>query len=217
MRDFLNSGGLLKSMDSLVDIVSNNLGILIILAAFMALFGMINPATLQQPEQSQLQAVPPKKLLVPWSHPTHKHPILFVLQGNRILHLDMAGFFRELADQPHQTTPSAVDIKQDDATIRFFPVTNQIYCLEIRPRRGAGETLQEARSPSSRWSRALAGYPPERFYYFFWVSGDSFGLFREVRARLWDKQVEVGWKPIGKQTPLEICNGFEGSTGFQPQ
>jgi hypothetical protein len=207
----------LKALDSLVDIVSNNLGILIILAAFMALFGLIDPASLQEPEQAQARLALPKKLLVPWSHPTHKHPILFVMKGNRILQLDMPGFFKALAEEPRQTRPKAVTIRQEEVTVRFFPVTNQVYCLEFQPKPRTGETWHQAGRPTSRWSRALAGYRPEKFYYFFWVSGDSFELFREVRKRLWDAQYEVGWKPIEKQSPLEICNGFEGATGFQPQ
>ena len=217
MRGHRKGGGLTTNLDSLVDIVSNNLGILIILAAFMALIGLIDPLALNPLDQPPAGPIPPKRLLVPWSHPTHKFPILFAVVDNRILNLDMPDFFRKLAEQPRQERPKTVTIRQKEVTIRFFPVTNQIYCLEFRPVPGSGETWSEAGKGASTWRRALARYRPEKYYYFFWVAGDSFELFREVRARLWDKQFEVGWKPVAKGRPLEICNGFEGSAGYQPQ
>ncbi len=206
----------MKNLDSLVDIVSNNLGILIILAAFMALIGMIDPAV-ETPEPARTGPIPPKRLLVPWSHPTHKFPILFTLVGNRILRLDMPAFFRALAGQSSQERPKAVTIRQKDLTVRFFPVTNQIYCLEFKQDPGSGETWAEAQKGASDWLRALARYRPGKYYYFFWVSGDSFEMFRTVRDGLWKNDYEVGWKPVAKGRSLEVCNGFEGSTGFQPQ
>ncbi len=217
MRDTGKRKGLLNSLDSLVDIVSNNLGILIILAAFMALFGLINPLQAPEPERNAARVVPPRRLLVPWSHASNKNPALFVLRGNRIFHLDMARFFRQLAGQPRQSRPQPVTLRQEQVKIRFFPVTNQVYCMEFMPEKNAGETWLQAGRPASAWKRIAQRYRPESFYYFFWVSGDSFELFRDVRKGLWDKQYEVGWKPVTKNEPLEICNGFEGSTSFQPQ
>ncbi len=214
---FKKTGTLPHNLDSLVDIVSNNLGILIILAAFMALFGLINPLDSRETQKPTAKVVPPKRLLVPWSHATNKNTVLFAIRGNRIVHLDMARFFRELARQPRQERPTHVTIQQEAVKIRFFPVTNQVYCLEFTADKRAGESWLEAGRLGSAWRGVKRRYPPENFYYFFWVSGDSFELFREVRKRLWDAQYEVGWKPIDKQSPLEICNGFEGATGFQPQ
>ncbi len=217
MREKRRTRSLPKNLDSLVDIVSNNLGILIILAAFMALFGLVNPLNVTEQESRKAQVLPPPKLLVPWSHASNKNPVLFVMRGNRILHLDMAKFFKQLAEQPEQSRPRPVTLQQKQLKIRFFPVTNQVYCLEFTPDRNAGETWHTARRGASAWQRVAKRYRPESFYYFFWVSGDSFELFRDVRKQLWTDQYEVGWKPVTKDEPLEICSGFEGSTGFQPQ
>lgn len=214
---FKKSGTLPQNLDSLVDIVSNNLGILIILAAFMALFGITTPPDPLETQKPTAQAVPPKRLLVPWSHATNKNPVLFAIRGNRIVHLDMARFFRELAKQPRQERPTPVTIQQEAVKIRFFPVTNQVYCLEFTTGNRAGESWRLAGRVGSAWRGVKRRYPPENFYYFFWVSGDSFELFRDVRKQLWEQQYEVGWKPAMPAETLEICNGFEGSTGFQPQ
>lgn len=212
-----HSAGGMKSLDSLVDIVSNIVGILIILAAFMALFGLVDPANPLPERQRQPTKLPPKKVLVPWSHSTNKNAILFALNGNRLLHLDMRAFYKTLAGIKSGSRPSPVTIKQEGVRIRFFPVTPQVYCLEFLPSKGAGETWMAATKGDSLWNKAKNSFPPEKFYYFFWVAGDSFELFRDVREGLWEENFEVGWKPAENGKPLEICSGFEGSRGFQPQ
>lgn len=217
MRQFGKSSGFANNLDSLVDIVSNNLGILIILAAFMALLGLINPDDQSSSKAPQIPPLTPNRLKVPWSHPTNKNPVLFAIRRNRIVHLDMADFFRQLAKRPGGNRPRTVEVRQEGVSIRFFPVTNQVYCLEFRSQPNAGESWHQARLANSAWKKAALRYPPEKFYYFFWVSGDSFELFRNVRKALRDQQYEVGWKPSAANAPMEICNGFAGATGFQPQ
>jgi hypothetical protein len=216
MRKQSQSLAQLMNLDSLVDIVSNNVGILIILAAFMALLALINPRT-QASRGALPQQREPRKLLVPWSHPTNKHHLFLAVHGNRIQYFDLRQFFVQLAEQDSSGPPKPLTLQQKGVQIRFFPVTNQVYCLEFKPGAGQGENWLEAQRPGSAWSRVQREYPPERYIYYFWVTGDSFELFRQIRKSLWERQYEVGWKPTGKEQPLEVCNGFEGSTTFEPQ
>jgi hypothetical protein len=204
------------SLDSLVDIVSNNVGILIILAAFMALFALVNPRTHTASTAARSEPAP-RKLLVPWSHPTNKHHLYLTVQQNRIQYFDLRSFFTELAGKDSSGPPTPLTVQQKGLQIRFFPVTNQVYCLEFKPAAGQGENWLEAQRPDSVWQQVRRTYPAERYVYYFWVTGDSFDLFRQLRKSLWDQQVEVGWKPARNGQPLEICNGFEGSTAFEPQ
>ena len=204
-------------LDSLVDIVSNNVGILIILAAFMALYAMLNPIRQEQAEGPKVENRPPEKLLIPWSHPTNKNHLLFVLHGNRVQHLDMKKFFVDLAQRAPSANPEPLNFKGEGVDIRFFPVTNQIFCMEYAPHKGAGENWLEAEQAGSRWRTLLGRYTPENYVLFFWVTPDSFELFREIRQNLWEAQYEVGWKPAEPGKPLEVCNGFEGATSFSPQ
>lgn len=206
----------IMNLDSLVDIVSNNVGILIILAAFMALLALINPRT-QSSSGGLPQQQAPKKLLVPWSHPTNKHNLFLAIHENRIQYFDLRAFFTNLAGRDASGPPQPLTVQQKGVQIRFFPVTNQVYCLEFKPHAGQGENWLEAQRPDSTWNQVLREYPPERYVYYFWVTGDSFELFRQLRQSLWKRQYEVGWKPTGKDRPLEVCNGFEGSTAFEPQ
>jgi hypothetical protein len=204
-------------MDSLVDIVSNTVGILIILAVFMALLSRISLPNAGSARQQVPLEQPPERILVPWSHATNKTAVFGYLQGNRLHMLDLREFYARLAGQKPKpgNQPIALDLPGMQA--KFYPVTNLVYCLEFFPERGYGETLPQMRGAGARWQTALQAYPPERFYYFFWVAGDSFELFRTVRDELWKRQVEVGWKPVRADASLEICNGFDGSTAFQPQ
>ena len=143
--------------------------------------------------------------------------LYFTLRGNRVQHFDLQPFFLELAERPPGKEPQPVLYEAAKLKIRFFPVTNQVYCLEFTPKATGGETWLEAQQPGSAWRTALDRYNAESFFYFFWVADDSFELFRSLRAQLWKNNHEVGWKPVTRKSPMEVCNGFEGSAAFQPQ
>lgn len=218
MRRVTRRRSAVLNLDSLVDIVSNNVGILVILAAFMALIVLVNPNAQQTvPEEQTPTEIPTRRLQVPWSHPTNRQTVYFALQHNRLVTLDLREFYTQLAgQQPNpQREPVRFDLK--NAALRFFPVTNHIYCLEFTLHAGGGESWLEAQRPASAWQTALRQYGPEEFVYFFWVSGDSFELFRELRQQLWQSNHEVGWRPVLPDKPLEVCTGFDGSRSFQPQ
>ena len=204
-------------LDSLVDIVTNTVGILIILAVFMALFSRL---TLSGGEPSRPEVPledPPERILVPWSHSSNKTAVFAYARGNRLRVLELRAFYAELAGRKPEPGGAPIRVDLPGLETRFYPVTNLVYCLEFRPKPGYGETLPQLRQAGSAWQAALGAYPPEKFYYFFWVAGDSFEMFRTVRQELWARQIEVGWKPVQADAPLEICNGFDGSTAFQPQ
>ena len=203
-------------LDSLVDIVSNTVGILIILAVFMALLSRMEvPILAPQPRRVPVEA-PPQRVQVPWSHATHKNAVFGQISANRLHVFDLREFFAQLARKPLKgALPLAVS--QPGLETRFYPVTNYVYCLEFRPEPGQGETAAEWARAGSDWKRVLDRYPPEKFFFYFWVAGDSFGTFRDLRRELWARQIEVGWKPAVADRTLEVCNGFNGSTAFQPQ
>lgn len=206
------------SLDSLVDIVSNNVGILIVLAAFVALLALVNPGAQQDATSSASRTErPQKRLEVPWSHATNKNTVFFHVADERVQHLDLRAFYAQLAGRRPGREPQTVTVNMPELSVRFFPVTNQVYCLELRPEAGSGEPWPQAEQEGSAWRSVLADYPPERYVYFFWVTGDSFAVFREMRDWLQARNHEVGWKPARAKEPLELCNGFEGAQSFQPQ
>ena len=71
----------LLNLDSLVDIISNNVGILVILAVFMAMFSL-----LEKNEQTSSKDQPNEnieKIKIPWSHVSQKNSLLFLLRDDR--------------------------------------------------------------------------------------------------------------------------------------
>ncbi len=85
-RKVLPDDGVTLNLDSLVDIVSNSVGILIILAVFMALLSFMeyNPQT--TPETRVVEQT--EKILIPWAHYSQKAALLFLVRENRVLRLD---------------------------------------------------------------------------------------------------------------------------------
>ena len=217
MRRPRPASGASLNLDSLVDIVTNIVGILIIIAAFMAMLALVNPVRSSSRLEAPRALPAPQRLQVPWSHPTHKQTVFFAVRENRVQFLDLKPLYGQLMALDPGRRGEPVTLSQPGAKVRFFPVTNQIYCLEFTPRSGAGETWAEAQRANSRFRQVLARYAREGYVYFFWVAGDSFEGFRDFRQGLLKQQVETGWKPVGPAAPLEVCNGFEGSNTFQPQ
>jgi hypothetical protein len=162
--------------------------------------------------------LPPERLDVPWSHVTTKNTIYLIVRGNRILPVDLRAFYAELAGRTAPKRLEPIEVHLPNVNAKFYPVTNNVFCLEFFPQAGGGETWLQAQKPVSRLQRVRERYSGEKYVYFFWVSGDSFELFRDLRKRLRDENVEVGWQPIAAgRASMAVCNGFDGSTAFQPQ
>jgi hypothetical protein len=229
MKKHKAATGQFVNLTSLVDVVSMNVGILVILAVFMALLAVFSSS--QDPSggaggkagaagsegQARVTEPPTVRINVPWTHPTPKQTLFFVMRDNRIQYVDFSAIYSAMLRLPAGTSGGPIPLSVPGMAVRFYPVTSQVYCLDFVPHAGSGETWGQARRANSTYRAALSRYSREQFVYFFWVSGDSFELFRDVRKSLTDAQVEVGWKPVLRSAPLELCNGFEGSNTFQPQ
>lgn len=228
--------GQFVNLTSLVDVVSMNVGILVILAVFMALLAVFSSS--QDPaaggagkegtagvsgtgsgagSDARVTEPPVVRINVPWSHPTPKQTLFFIVRDKRIQFVDFSAVYNAMLKLPGSSTGAPVPISVPGMAVRFYPVTSQVYCMDFTPQSGAGETWEQARRPGSAYQAVLSRYSRNEFVYFFWVAGDSFEVFRDARKLLTDAQVEVGWKPTAKNAPLEYCNGIEGSNAFQPQ
>ena len=65
-RKLLHDGGVTLNLDSLVDIVSNSVGILVILAVFMALISFMEFTPQTTPDTRVNEET--DKILIPWGH-----------------------------------------------------------------------------------------------------------------------------------------------------
>ncbi len=181
------------------------------MAAFMA---MLTQFSAVQPEASPTES---RLLQLPWSHPSDKKFALFSISENKIHYLDLKPFYLALANTPSSAVPINIATPENQLNIRFFPISNQIYCLEINPLNLNGESWTEAQSESSHWKTARLRHPPEEYIYFFWVTTDSFANFRQIRTNLQSQGIEVGWMPHRPKQPWEFCNGFGGTAAFRAQ
>ena len=186
------------NLDSLVDIVSNNVGILIILAVSMAMFSLFKKS--EQIPQKKQTTDNIEKIKIPWSHNSQKNNLLFLLRDDRILYLDRALVYHNLKKflSDKKTLPKQMSLKQ--FSIKLTTGSGHTHCLEFLPSHGAGKWWHQLSEYDGLLQNLMKKYPPEENYFFFWVDPKSFDLFREIRESLWNQNFEVGWKPIRKES-----------------
>ena len=188
-----------ESLNSLVDIVSNSVGILIILAVFMALLSVVE-SPLDEPvspeETNDLLTIEKKR--IPWSHSSQKSSLLFVLQDNRLLYLDRVAAYRlfqsELDGEPE--LPLKADL--DGYRVELTAQSSQNHCLQFFPEADAGQWWGDVSRADGWLTKLLAEKSPSEVYLFFWADGASFELMREIREWTWDRRYEVGWNRLQK-------------------
>ena len=205
----------LLNLDSMVDIVSNNVGILVILAVFMAMFSLLDKNE-QTPEKEQsFENI--EKIKIPWSHPSQKNKLLFLLRNNHILYLDRALVFQNLKKHLSNKNTLPKQISLNQYSIKLTTGNRHAYCLEFLPSPGAGQWWHQLSQSDGLLQSLMDKYHPVENYFFFWVDSKSFDLFREIRKSLWKHRFEVGWKPVRSDSVLRYCSGNDHAKSFQPQ
>tara|TARA_B100000945_G_scaffold312119_1_gene306240 strand:- start:531 stop:1187 length:657 start_codon:yes stop_codon:yes gene_type:complete len=203
------------NLDSLVDIVSNNVGILVILAVFMAVFSLIDKSEKVLSEEQSYKKT--EKLKIPWSHATQKNSLLILLSDDRLLYLDRALVYKRLKNYLSDNEPLPKELNLDDYSIKLTTGGRHSHCIEFLPSPSAGQWWHNFSRHGGIMQTLMKKYPPEQNYFFFWVNTDSFDLFREIRKNLWKQNFEVGWKPIRKESAISYCSGDSQSGKINPQ
>jgi hypothetical protein len=154
---------------------------------------------------------------VPWNRASSKTPVYAAIFEGRVRVLDLRPVYASLARQTAPLRQEPLDFELPSGKVRFFPLTNEVYCFQFKPKSFDDAADLAARQEAADWRRTRQRYPAERYSYFFWVAGDSFEAFRALRERLRREGVEVRWKPVRAGAALEICQGMDGASGLQPQ
>lgn len=189
----------LISLDSLTDIVSNSVGILII-------FAVIN---LIHDDSKTYQ------LEIPLEHETELSPVFFISKNDRILKMDIDTIF---ANATLRATSKAASNK------RLFSLDYSGLLGKIDDKKGisffAQDTSQwpkftelEKRNSSLRTSLETLD-PTKQFAYFFVYdnsedgssAGSGFEAFRKTREYLKTRFIKSGWQPVNSETPPNICD-----------
>ena len=203
------------NLDSLVDIVSNNVGILIILAVFMAMFSLLEKSEQVPTTEQSIENI--EKLKIPWSHVSQKNNLLLLLRNDRLLFFDRALVYQRLKKYLSGSDPLPTNISLDQYSIELTAGGGHAHCLEFFPSPRAGQWWHQVSQHNGLMQTLMKKYPTAENYFFFWVDPDSFDLFREIRKSLWEQRFEVGWKPVRIESPLRYCSGDDQAKRFQPQ
>ena len=203
------------NLDSLVDIVSNNVGILIILAVFMAMFSLLEKSEQVPTTEQSIENI--EKLKIPWSHVSQKNNLLLLLRNDRLLFFDRALVYQRLKKYLSGSEPLPKHVNLDQFSIELTVGSGHAHCLKFLPSPRAGQWWHQFSQRNGVMKKLIKKYAPEENYFFFWVDPDSFEMFREIRKSLWDLNFEVGWKPIRIETPLRYCSGVGQAREFLPQ
>lgn len=202
--------------DSLIDIVSNCVGILLIITAFISIFSIIK-STPEKVENMRLmnQSV---KILIPWSHYSQKTAILFLIRNNKVIRFNRSEYYKKLGNKLMGSEPiSDESISFSSYKVELETHGGYQHCLIFVPFKNAGIKSYKFLGKKNHLGNIINNTNKSEFYFFFWVTSDSFDFFRDLRNVLWKKDFEVGWKPIKDVTNLKFCNGYVKSKSFLPQ
>lgn len=189
----------LISLDSLTDIVSNSIGILIIFAVINLIHD--NNKTYQ--------------LEIPLEHVTELSPVFFICKDDRILAMDTDILF---SNATLQATRGAAASKRLFALDYFGLVgkidTNKGISFYARDTNEWPE-FQTLGKRNSKLTEALGSIDSEKQFAYFFVydssedgntAGSGFEAFRTAREYLKVRRVKSGWQPVNSEAPANICD-----------
>jgi len=189
----------LISLDSLTDIVSNSVGILIIFAVINLIHD--NNKTYQ--------------LEIPLEHPTNLAPVFFICKDERIIKMDTDTLF---ANAALQATRGSAGAK------RIFPLDYKGLFGKIDEENGISfyvndtsqwHPLEEIEKRNSSIREELEKLDPKKQFAYFFVydstnegstNASGFEAFRKAREYLKTHFVKSGWQPVNSEAPAHICD-----------
>jgi len=208
------------SLDSFLDILTNVVGVLVLIAIVI----VVNASGLSV------------SLGTPMVHPAPKDRsrVLVEIRGNRLVHLDEAQLDKLFEEHAHRHTGKDfkdLDCDEFEALPALFEqhdVGNEFYRVRphieerlsfigdgvrsvkfltftFEPRnRLQGESLAEIRRPGSDYERLLDKLDSTTRYLYFFVQPDSFETFRAARQIARSRGFSTGWEPRGPGEPLRF-------------
>lgn len=192
----------LINVDSLTDIVSNSVGILIIFAVI----------TLVHDNNKAYQ------LEIPIEHQSELAPVFLITKNDSVILLDTDKLFSNAA---MQATDGAAGGK------RLFPLDYGQLFGQIDVKKGIlfhAQDMEESKDwyhfnqldkKDSALRKVLDTIDPaSQFAYFFVydesdegnISGSGFEAFRKTREYLKTRRIKSGWKPVDTDHPANICD-----------
>ncbi len=216
------------SIDSILDIITNVVGVMILVAVAAAISS-----------QGMQISVGLPRLQDP---PRQARRILFECAGDRVIPVDEEKIDAQIMawiEACKQRDGKAPDLEQWPDVFNQQDFGDACYRVTVRISRGlrmeqgrivvvqspdflytlrdpqAGENQREIQSPNSVYQRTLQGLGASEHFLFFAVREDSFEVFRLARKIARRKGLAVGWHPRAGTEPLTLSAG--GGVGDKVQ
>jgi hypothetical protein len=206
--------GVTGSLDSLVDIVANSLGILVLVATL----GVLASQGMQIKLGTPIIRPVPENLTKPFD---------FECRGNRVIPIDFS-----CAEQDNtaiqNSTASLEERRQMIQKFNERAVSDGFHVFEldvwaIRDGRmqtstivkpldhPVGDTVADLETSACEFKRRLAELDPNENFLTFYVQPDSFEVFRAARKIAQEAGIELGWEPwVSDSGILRFVPGGKG-------
>ncbi|RVU83704.1 hypothetical protein EOL70_15370 [Leucothrix sargassi] len=189
----------LINVDSLTDIVSNSVGILIIFAVINLIHD--NNKTYE--------------LEIPIEHQTELKPAYIISKDDRLLVMDMDEVFSNAAKQASNGAA---------ANERIFDLDYKGLFAQVDPEKGISfharltedwPKFTELETKDSDLQKQLNAIDPNEYFAYFFVydetnlgssAGSGFESFRTARKYLKARSIKSGWEPVNSEFPASICS-----------
>jgi hypothetical protein len=189
----------LISLDSLTDIVSNSVGILIIFAVINLIHD--NNKTYQ--------------LEIPLEHITELSPVFFICKNDRILPMDTDTIFSNATLQATRGAAASKRIFSLDFFGLFGKIDTDKGISFFARDTNEWPEFQTLGTRESTLTKALGSIASDKQFAYFFVydtsedgntAGSGFEAFRKAREYLKGRSVKSGWQPVNSDAPANICD-----------
>ncbi len=192
--------------DSFLDVVSNVVGVLVLVAIAV----ILNAKDIKIDLGAPVVRPPPKATT----------RVIFECSRERIFRLDDAALHtishdfasRYVTEQARTITPmerqrlfDRSDVGNELYRVRIPDVRGSSLQLELRET-AVGEDSLQILEPTSAYRTELAQLSPATHWIFFIVRNDSFEMFRGARQLAIERGFSVGWDPKQREAPLIFGN-----------
>jgi len=174
------------NLDSFLDILTNTIGALILIAVLVSL--------------TSLHLV--FRISTPVHRLTDKTHLVFECRENRLIPVDLV-HYQSLFEDSQQVS------EMEDNYYRVKRVADK---LTLTGKRGGnvGETIVQARNPLSDFQFKLASGDAARQFVFFLVRPDSYDMYHVAKEIAKERQFDVGWEPFPEDKKITFGRGFRG-------
>ena len=135
-RIFQNDLNNVLNLDSLVDIVSNKVGILVILAVIIAILSLQEKNNHLNVKEIPITNI--EKIKIPWSHSSQKNSLLFLLRKDRLIFFDRSKVFGRLKEYLSGNKPLPKQINLENFSIKLITGNRHAHCIEFLPNSNVG-------------------------------------------------------------------------------